>query len=94
MSTDRLSAVVAVKNEAHQIRECLEGLKFADEVILVDMGSTDRTLEEARGLAHLVLVRDGGPHHLIHANKNAGFEAATGTTPTPPAPAWGTCWTT
>jgi glycosyltransferase involved in cell wall biosynthesis len=73
-----LSAVVAVKNEAHQIRECLEQLSFADELVVVDMGSTDGTLEIARDLADKVLVHDGGPHGLIHVNKNVGFDAAAG----------------
>jgi len=77
-SRERLSAVVAVKNEAHQIRECLEGLRFADEIVLVDMGSSDGTVEAAGSLADKVIVHDGGPHGLIHANKNMGFRAAEG----------------
>ncbi len=77
-STERLSVVVAVKNEAHQIRECLESLRFADEIVVVDMLSTDGTLELVRDLADKVMVHDGGPHRLIHVNKNLGFDAATG----------------
>lgn len=73
-----MSAVVAVKNEAHQIRECLQGLRFAGEIVVVDMGSTDGTPELARELADRVIVHDGGPHGLIHANKNVGFDAAAG----------------
>ncbi len=76
--TERLSVVVAVKNEAHQIRECLEGLRFADEIVVVDMQSSDGTADLARSLAHKVIVEDGGPHGLIHVNKNRGFEAAAG----------------
>jgi glycosyltransferase involved in cell wall biosynthesis len=75
---ERLSVVLAVKNEARQIRECVAQLDFADEVIVVDMKSTDGTAEIARDLGHRVIVHDGGPHGLIHANKNAGFEAAAG----------------
>jgi glycosyltransferase involved in cell wall biosynthesis len=73
-----LSVVLAVRNEARQIRECLAQLRFADEVVVVDMESTDGTGDICRELAAAVIVRDGGPHRLIHANKNAGFEAAAG----------------
>lgn len=42
-----ISAVVHTFNEEENIDRCLSSLSFADEVILVDMGSTDRTLEKA-----------------------------------------------
>ena len=72
-----LSVVLAVKNEAGQIREALEQLDFVDERIVVDMGSTDGTVEICRELADNVIVHDGGPQHLIHVNKNLGFEHAS-----------------
>jgi glycosyltransferase involved in cell wall biosynthesis len=78
MPREKLSAVVAVRNEACQIRECLEHLRFADEIVVVDMESDDGTREICAGLADRVLVHDGGPHRLIHANKNLGFDAAQG----------------
>ncbi len=43
-----LSAVLIVKNEEKNIADCLEALAFADEIIVVDSGSSDRTLELAR----------------------------------------------
>jgi glycosyltransferase involved in cell wall biosynthesis len=46
MST--LSVIIITKNEEKNIRRCLESVKFADEIILVDSGSTDKTLEIAR----------------------------------------------
>ncbi|MEJ2361062.1 MAG: glycosyltransferase family 2 protein [Gammaproteobacteria bacterium] len=43
-----LSAVLIVKNEAACLAECLERLQFADEIIVLDAGSTDNTVEIAR----------------------------------------------
>jgi len=45
---EKLSAIVTSFNEQINIQECLESLSFADEVLLVDSFSTDRTLEIAR----------------------------------------------
>lgn len=39
----RLSAIVITLNEAEQIEACLDSLSFADEIIVVDSGSTDAT---------------------------------------------------
>jgi glycosyltransferase involved in cell wall biosynthesis len=76
--TSRLSVVLAVKEEARQIRECLEQIRFADEIVVVDMGSQDGTVEICREFTDKVILHDGGPHQLIHVNKNVGFEAAAG----------------
>ncbi len=43
-----LSAIVITKNEAANIGECLDSLAFCDELIVVDCGSTDATMEIAR----------------------------------------------
>ena len=44
----KLSAVVTCKNEEEVIADCLEGVKWADEIFVVDSGSTDKTVEIAR----------------------------------------------
>ena len=44
----KLSVVVLTKNSAKEIEKCLKSLVFADEVIVIDDGSTDSTLELAR----------------------------------------------
>ncbi len=45
----RVSAVVITLNAASQIEACLQSLAFADEIVVVDSGSTDRTVEIVRG---------------------------------------------
>ena len=40
-----LSVVVITKNEAHNIADCLESVRWADERIVVDAESSDRTVE-------------------------------------------------
>ena len=45
-----IAAVVIVKNEAQNLAACLETLAWADEIVVLDSGSTDET--EAIALAH------------------------------------------
>lgn len=39
----RVSAVLIAKNAEAHLRECLDGLRWADEIIVLDSGSTDAT---------------------------------------------------
>ena len=41
----KLSATIITRNEEAQIGDCLESVRWADEIIVVDTGSVDRTLE-------------------------------------------------
>ena len=43
-----LSAVIITRDAAAQIEACLQSVAFADEILIVDSGSTDATLEIAR----------------------------------------------
>ncbi len=40
-----LSVVVITKNEGSRIKACLESIKWAAEIVVVDTGSTDQTLD-------------------------------------------------
>lgn len=53
-----LSVLVPTRNEARNIRACLESVRWADEVVVVDSGSEDGTLEIARAIADRVLEHE------------------------------------
>ena len=72
-----LSLCMIVKDEEAMIGRCLEAARGAvDEIVVVDTGSTDRTVEiaESHGARVLHHVWDGD----FSAARNASFEAATG----------------
>lgn len=46
----KLSLVVCTKNEEANIERCLTSFDIADEIIVVDSGSTDKTVEIAKSL--------------------------------------------
>ncbi|MBI2192908.1 MAG: glycosyltransferase family 2 protein [Planctomycetes bacterium] len=54
---DPISATVITRNEAGNIRECLESLRWVDDLVVVDSESTDRTVEIAREFTSRVHVR-------------------------------------
>ncbi|HEX7079094.1 MAG TPA: glycosyltransferase family 2 protein [Candidatus Eisenbacteria bacterium] len=55
---ERLSVLVPAKNEIANIRACLESVRWADEVVVVDSGSVDGTLDAARGIADRVIEHE------------------------------------
>lgn len=72
-----LSAVVITRNEASNIVECLQCLDFADEVVVLDNGSTDGTRELARSLGAKVFEAADWPGFGIQ--KNRALDLSTGT---------------
>ncbi len=53
-----LSAVVITLNEEKRIHQCLSSLRFCDEIVVVDAGSTDGTVEIAKGFTERVFVEE------------------------------------
>jgi (heptosyl)LPS beta-1,4-glucosyltransferase len=51
-----ISAVLIVKNEANKLSDCLRSLAWADEIILLDSGSSDNTLGIAEEFSAKVFV--------------------------------------
>jgi glycosyltransferase involved in cell wall biosynthesis len=68
-----LSVVVIAWNEEERLRLCLESVTWADEVIVVDAGSEDKTVEIARAFTDHVLVR---PWDGFAQQKNFAIERA------------------
>lgn len=53
-----LSVVVLTKNEERNIRDCLESVSgFADEIVVVDDESTDKTVQIARLYTDKIIIR-------------------------------------
>jgi len=45
-----LSVVIITRNEENNLPRCIESVKFADEIVVVDSGSTDRTQQIAESM--------------------------------------------
>jgi glycosyltransferase involved in cell wall biosynthesis len=72
----RLSAIVITRNEEASIERCLRSLDFADEIVLVDSQSADRTVEIARRLGARVIETPDWPGYGVQ--KNRALDAANG----------------
>ena len=75
MTRPTLSVILITKNEAELVGQCLESVKWADEIIVVDSGSTDATVEICQRYTDRVTVTDWpgfGPQ------KNRALAMATG----------------
>ena len=48
LPTSKLSVTIITRDEEAQIGDCLESVRWADEIIVLDTGSVDRTLEILR----------------------------------------------
>jgi glycosyltransferase involved in cell wall biosynthesis/protein tyrosine/serine phosphatase len=70
-----LSVIIITKNEAKDLPRALESVAFADEVIVLDSGSTDATQEIARTRGARVFETDDWPG--FGPQKNRALEHAT-----------------
>ena len=58
MTKSLLSVIIITKNEQDNIKDCLESVKWADEIIVVDSGSTDKTEEICKKYTDKFYVKD------------------------------------
>jgi len=73
----KLSVVLATFNEEENIERCLLSVKdFADEIVIVDGTSKDRTVEIAKSLGARVIKTTNKPN--FHINKQMAIDAAKG----------------
>ena len=75
MSAPRISAVVITLDEEAHIRRCLESAAWADEIIVVDAESRDKTVQIAREFTDRVFSR---PWPGFAPQKNFALDQGTG----------------
>ena len=56
--TTGVSVIVITRDEEHVIADCLESVRWADEIVVLDCGSTDRTVEICRSFTDNVFETD------------------------------------
>ena len=71
----RLSATIVTWNEEERLRPCLESVTWADEIVVVDAESTDKTVQVAREFTDRIWVR---PWPGFAVQKNFALEQAVG----------------
>lgn len=75
MMKNLLSVVVSVYNGEDVLEDCLKSAVFADEIVVINNSSTDKTLEIARKYTDRVFTRPN--NIMLNVNKNFGFSKAT-----------------
>src|SRR5258708_3094004 len=71
-----LSVVLATFNEEKNLKECLESVKdIADEIVIVDGSSIDKTVVIAKEFGARVVVTDNP--QMFHINKQKALDLAS-----------------
>lgn len=68
-----LTVVIAARNEAHNIADCVASVAFAGEILVVENGSSDDTAALARGAGAMVI---SNPFQTIGMQRNFAIERA------------------
>ncbi len=66
----KVSCLILTYNEAINIGRCLEALSFCDDILVLDSGSTDDTVEIARTCGARILTR---PFDNFAGQRNFGL---------------------
>ena len=82
MSFPTVSVIIPVRNEAKRIRQCIEGIIRqtipAHEIIVIDSGSTDGTLEILAQFPEVDVVKIDSSNFNHGLTRNLGVKRATG----------------
>lgn len=77
MKKIKISVAIATFNEEENIGRCLDSVKnLADEIVVVDGSSTDKTREIAKSYGARVIVTTNKP--MFHTNKNMAIDNCRG----------------
>ena len=71
----KLPVVIVAKNESANIYDCVKSAAFADEILVVDSGSTDQTINLAKSAGARILKKKWmgyGPQQNIAINASKG----------------------
>ena len=73
----KLSVVLATYNEEPNLKRCLDSVRdFAFEIVIVDGGSTDKTVSIAKQYTDKITITDNPP--IFHINKQKAIDKAQG----------------
>lgn len=77
MNKPKISVVLATYNEEKNLGRTLDSIKdLADEIIVVDGSSTDKTCDVAKKYGAKIIITSNKPN--FHINKQMAIDAATG----------------
>ena len=71
----KISAIIIARNEEDRIADCLDSISFCDEIIVVDGGSEDRTVDIAKRIGAKVFIYKTDNFSQL---RNFGLEKAKG----------------
>ena len=74
MSRENITVILIAQNEAKHMRDCLQSVEWADEIVVVDGGSGDATVEIAREFTELIYIN---PWPGFAAQKRFALQKAT-----------------
>ena len=72
----RISAVVQTYNAEKHLEKCLKALEPFDEILVVDMESTDATRDIAGRVGARVVVKERGEHRMVEAYRDFAIHEA------------------
>jgi len=77
MNRPKITAIVHTYNAAEHLDLCLRALERFDEILVIDMESTDATVDIAQRHGARVIIKERGEHRIPEAYRDFGLKAAT-----------------